>query len=70
MQMRHQRLDDRGLTLAETLVYCVLLAIVLTFVGSMLITSLRVRQDSEAINRASNDGQIVVAGLERATRLC
>lgn len=68
MQMRHQRLDDRGLTLAETLVYCVLLAIVLTFIGSMLITSLRVRQDSEAINRASNDGQIVVAGLERAMR--
>ena len=59
---------DTGLTLVETLVYSVLLSVVLLMVGSLLINTLRVRSDSDAINQASNTAQTAVVGIERGMR--
>lgn len=66
--VRDDRDRESGLTLVETLVYSVLLSIVLLLVGSLLINTLRVREDSNAVNQTSNTAQTAVVGMERGMR--
>lgn len=60
--------DDRGITLAELIVYGVMLVIVTGITATFMIQALRVNDDVTAVSRASNYSQLSVAQLGRDIR--
>jgi hypothetical protein len=60
--------DDRGLSMAELLVYCLLLGGVLGLVGTLLINSLRTNETVTTVVDASTQAQLAAQSLERGIR--
>ncbi|WNB87380.1 prepilin-type N-terminal cleavage/methylation domain-containing protein [Cellulomonas sp. ATA003] len=59
---------ERGFTLAELLVYCALLAIVLPLAGSLLLGAVIAQRDVQAVNTATASVQAVAASVESGVR--
>lgn len=60
--------DERGMSLAELLVYCLLIGVVLTIVGGLIIQSLRVQRETTSLNDSNNAAQTVLSGIELGVR--
>ncbi len=60
--------DDRGLTLAELLVYCALLAIVLPLAGVLLHGALTSQRAVQGVTEATGSVQVVARSVERGIR--
>lgn len=56
--------SERGFTLAELIVYCVLLIVVLGMAGSMFIKLIYAQRDIKALSEANNETQLVFKQLE------
>jgi Tfp pilus assembly protein PilW len=62
------RPDDAGVTLAELLIYMVLLALVVTITGVIYVRTLVTQRDVQARAYASNQGQVVMTSIEGTLR--
>ncbi len=62
------RAGDSGLTLAELLVYSVLLLVVVAITGTLLIRGFLIQRDVRDMTTASNDGQVTMASIEAGLR--
>ena len=57
--------DDRGFTLVELMIACILMGLVLTLVGGVLIQGLRVQNTVQSSNDAASTGQLASESLGR-----
>lgn len=60
--------DDSGVTLAELIVYSLLLAIVVAIVGTVLIRTLMTERDTAAVSQANNASQVAFSQLQHDLR--
>lgn len=59
---------DAGFTLAELLVYMLLLSLVLVGIGTVIIRSVRGQQQVVAVSQAASDAQVAVQAIDRGVR--
>jgi hypothetical protein len=60
-----ERAADRGLTLIELIITVALTTMVITVLGTVLVSALRVQAGVDALGSASNGAQLVVRSLQR-----
>jgi type II secretory pathway pseudopilin PulG len=60
--------SEAGFTLPELLVYCILLAVVMTAIGSLLISSLRTERTVDRVVSASTEAQIAIKSIQYGVR--
>lgn len=60
--------NEAGFTLPELLIYCILLAIVMTIIGSMLISSLRTERTVDRVVSASTTAQLAIKSIQYGVR--
>jgi len=65
-RMRDSR--DAGMSLAELLVYMILLALVITITGVFYVHQLVTQRDVTQRAKAANEGQVVIASIENSLR--
>ncbi len=66
--IRARLADDRGISMAELLIYSMLLSGVLIIVGALLINSLRTQNTVTTITQASTAGQLAARSIETGIR--
>ena len=60
--------DDSGMTLVELLVYCVLMLLVVSIVGSTLVQTMWVQHHITGTNEANNHAQVQLSAMELGVR--
>lgn len=63
-----ERPAESGFTLIELLVYCALLVLVLTIVGGLLITGLKVGGNVRSVSEATTEAQLISTSVQAAVR--
>lgn len=67
-RLERMRIDQRGITLVELLVYMVLATVVLSIVGGLLISSLTTQRTVRSAAEATTIGQLIVRSIDRGVR--
>lgn len=63
-----RRTDDAGFSLAELIVYSMILLVVLTMTGTLLVRSLTTQRDVRAVTSATDEAQLASRSVERGVR--
>ena len=66
--MRRTRIDDRGFSLVELLISMLLFAVVITIVGSVILSALTADRRVRDVTGSTTDGQLVVNVIEATVR--